>query len=337
MPHEDPTALSAEELVELFPDMGLLCAEDVVEWRDANGAFPDARTLVATLGIDPDLADRIVAQLTGSGRTATVAVAPSPTSAPERHAAGAAATDPSAPPEPDALLVEPGLARPTVVFRSSPSEGQPAVAVSEPALPVASGARAERAECDAGNGTAPAPRADADADAPSVAPSSRTRPRRAPANAALFGLLIAANVGLAAGLLHTRREEKRAVAPIGVQVDALRAAHEDVRARLDETHAQVQETRARVDAHEAAIARATAAANDAAARQRAAEQAAAERAARDARERAALTERVTRVERRTKDLSYSLEEALDLIDAVQGKKAPVAASAGAPAHDPKRR
>ncbi len=56
----DPSLVSAEGLAELFPDLGLFPAEDIVDWRGKHdGAFPDAETLAASLGIDGPLAARI--------------------------------------------------------------------------------------------------------------------------------------------------------------------------------------------------------------------------------------------------------------------------------------
>src|SRR5688500_14928821 len=52
----DPNATSVDSLIELFPDLGLFSAEDIVAWRDKNGRFPDESTLVSEVGLDPALA-----------------------------------------------------------------------------------------------------------------------------------------------------------------------------------------------------------------------------------------------------------------------------------------
>ena len=49
----DPGLVTADELVERFPDLGLFPAEDIVEWRRKNdGAFPDVDTLTSALGVE---------------------------------------------------------------------------------------------------------------------------------------------------------------------------------------------------------------------------------------------------------------------------------------------
>jgi hypothetical protein len=56
----DPMTATAEELQKAFPDLGLFSAEDIVAWRIDHDAFPPETTLVGDLGLDRDLANRLV-------------------------------------------------------------------------------------------------------------------------------------------------------------------------------------------------------------------------------------------------------------------------------------
>ncbi|HSO34886.1 MAG TPA: hypothetical protein VLT33_20295, partial [Labilithrix sp.] len=59
-PAVDLSTLSAARLCELVPALGLFPAEDIVAWRDAHGAFPDAQTLTAELGLPAEVATELL-------------------------------------------------------------------------------------------------------------------------------------------------------------------------------------------------------------------------------------------------------------------------------------
>lgn len=82
----DLETVSVDDLIARVPDLGLLCAEDIVDWRNSNGKFPDEGTLTGALGLAPTLAKRLLEL--GSPKAAWVppgtpgavpAVAPEPT------------------------------------------------------------------------------------------------------------------------------------------------------------------------------------------------------------------------------------------------------------------
>lgn len=56
----DLETVSVDDLIARVPDLGLLCAEDIVDWRNANGKFPDEGTLTGSLGLAPTLAKRVL-------------------------------------------------------------------------------------------------------------------------------------------------------------------------------------------------------------------------------------------------------------------------------------
>lgn len=62
-PSFDPSAVTADALLAQYPRLGLFAAEDIVAWRDANGVFPDASTLIG-FGVDADLAATLGAAAT---------------------------------------------------------------------------------------------------------------------------------------------------------------------------------------------------------------------------------------------------------------------------------
>ncbi|NOU30352.1 MAG: hypothetical protein HOO96_20820, partial [Polyangiaceae bacterium] len=75
----DPNTATADTLIDEFPDIGLLSAEDVIDWRARTGAFPDEGVLVSDLGLTPDLAGRI-------SRAAKEGAAPAAAAAPAKGA-----------------------------------------------------------------------------------------------------------------------------------------------------------------------------------------------------------------------------------------------------------
>lgn len=67
----DLETVSVDDLIARVPDLGLLCAEDIVDWRNSNGKFPDESTLTGALGLAPTLAKRVLEL--GSAKPAWVA------------------------------------------------------------------------------------------------------------------------------------------------------------------------------------------------------------------------------------------------------------------------
>lgn len=147
----------------------------------------------------------------------------------------------------------------------------------------------------------------------------------------LFALIIAANVGLAVGLVQTRRADQRAVAPLAplsAEVKTIHSAEVTLEKQVAETKAVLAETKARVDKHDTQIASATQAVTKVAEDQRAAEKA-------NEKEHAAFSQRLANIERHS-DGTYSLAEVVKIIDAVQEPSSRPAHHAPNPAsHAPK--
>ena len=135
---------------------------------------------------------------------------------------------------------------------------------------------------------------------------------------AIVALVVLANVGLGVFLLQVRKETQGVKAPVaalsgemnGIKEEQAQAKEEMVeqKAKLDRQAKSLQKTIDRVDATEA--------------RQKEAERQAREAAKAEAKEVAALTARLGRVESRSEKASFRIDEAIKIIDSVQGKPGP---------------
>lgn len=313
----DPTTGTAEELAMLFPELGVVSAEDVVLWREARGALPDRDTLVDDLGISPDVAAAMVAYAKWVGAS---------NRASGEHAVGTVVDDEAPPARED--VADPR----DVESLDDGHRGHDARAPEVEAPPPQASVRPR----------ATPPPLPPDVEAPPVEnvapPPAPVKARKTfPVSMVMFTLLFTLNVAAIVGLLLTRRDERRDVAPIGsisTGLATLSADHEGTRAELDRAKAKLLQQDERL----AEVARATA---ENAARQQAAERAAQAREAREARaarELAAIAGRVSTLEQRARDgaVTMTLQEALPLIDAVGGTKAPAAPASVASTHGPPR-
>ncbi|HSO38236.1 MAG TPA: hypothetical protein VLT33_37165, partial [Labilithrix sp.] len=173
-------------------------------------------------------------------------------------------------------------------------------------------------------------------DAPAVVPEASPAPQPAPdapaAPAArrsrlpvVAGILVllAANAGVVGGLVQTRREARRAVAPIAAVAADVQAVKEEQlqsQAKLAETRAELAETRRDV-AKQAATLRGTVETLDATvARQKSADRELKDLATRQAQDVATLAQKMRLAERRSADGSFAvtLGEAAQLLDATEG-------------------
>jgi hypothetical protein len=180
-----------------------------------------------------------------------------------------------------------------------------------------------------------APAASATRPTPSEAPPAadaalhglpaRWKPRR---TQALLAALFVLNALVVAGLFGLRYEGRRARLPIAALSSDVRGLHEEqagasakldeTRAKLDETRAKVDETRLRLDEQASILADTMSTVAATVQRQKDADREAREHEARERAEMAALASRLNRVEKRT----YKLNEAIKLIDLVQGRPTP---------------
>lgn len=412
----DPMTATVEDLQKAFPDLGLFNAEDIVAWRTDHRAFPPETTLVGDLGLDRELARRLVEFATGwanatevtkeamtetpnasylfddeptanDGRkpgptvsftdhpasgpgTATlIGVAPpppastpsrSPEAAPKAQSddfdRAAAALDeifhdrevPTHPtPPPPAKLLSGDADEPApstvcaeAVSQPSNDEGLEEKPVFE-SMPEVATKRGEPETVEVAGG---------DGDRPTIASAvdeDQERAAREPATAkkktarklvpALLAVVLAANVGLGVGLFQTRRDERRALAPIApmsAEVKSLHSGQATLEKELDKTKAALAETKARVDKHDQAITTTAHAVEKVAQDQKAAEEAA-------ARDTSSIQQRLANIERNRRETTYSLSEVVKIIDAVQDPSnanahsaAPPAPSAPTSAHGP---
>jgi peptidoglycan hydrolase CwlO-like protein len=128
------------------------------------------------------------------------------------------------------------------------------------------------------------------------------------------------NAALVAGAVRLHLEVRHATVPIAaisVDVKELKADQAGVHAKLEESRAQLDDARYRLDEQRIRIDEQATALAATAQQQKDAEHEAREHEAREARDLAALTARMNRSDRR----AYKLDEAIQLIDLVQGRSA----------------
>jgi len=146
---------------------------------------------------------------------------------------------------------------------------------------------------------------------------------------AVLGLVLAANAGVVAALLQQRSEQRRAVAPIAalsVDVNELKTGGADTRQQLEKTQAALEETRRDLAKQETVLKHTVIEVRENTARQQKTEHEVEALDSRSARDVAALASRLRLAEKRAADGSYSvsLGEAVQLVDAVRGKRSPAA-------------
>jgi peptidoglycan hydrolase CwlO-like protein len=139
------------------------------------------------------------------------------------------------------------------------------------------------------------------------------------------------NAALVAGAVRLHLEVRHATVPIAaisVDVKDLKADQAGVHAKLEESRAQLDDARFRLDEQRIRLDEQAAALATTAQQQKDAERDAREHEAREARDLAALTARMNRSDRR----AYKLDEAIQLIDLVQGGPAATPPSGGSEEH-----
>jgi hypothetical protein len=149
--------------------------------------------------------------------------------------------------------------------------------------------------------------------APAPAPAGRSRLR-----GALIAAVVAVNSALIAGGVGLYLEQQRVrvpIATISADVVVLKSGQAEARTKLDATVVKLDETRERLDETRAKLADQARAIADGEQRQKDAERESRERDAKEARAISALASRVYRVEQTT----YRLDDAIKLIDLVQGR------------------
>ena len=334
----DLSSITAKGLCDIVPDVGLFVAEDIVAWRDAHGAFPDELALITELGLRADTAAELSRLIGGDANENEKEAGPDPVEAPD-----------SGP-----YLQVDGLVELIDPARVASSEPPPAR--DSPVPPPIPFPALRAVHVDAGADSD----ADADADSPEPAPahaaSAPSAPAAVVAAAAVPGrrwrkhlvvgvvMVVAVNAGLAFGIVQTRREGRRAVAPIAAitsDLHALKGEQADSRSTLDATRAELEETRREL-AKQSSLLQATAAsATELAAQQQTTDRELKELAKRESSDIATLAARLR--ERRNADggVGVSLGEAVQLIDAANGTPparvdvhAPRAADHGKPAAAP---
>ena len=338
----DLSSITAKGLCDIVPDVGLFVAEDIVAWRDAHGAFPDELTLITELGLRADTAAELSRLIGGDAN--------------ENENEKEAGPDPVEAPDSGPYLRADGLVElsdPAPVASSEPPPARDSPVPPPIRFPALRAVPAVEASEDAAD-------ADADADSPEPAPapaaSAPSAPAAVVAAAAVPGrrwrkhlvvgvvMAVAVNAGLAFGIVQTRREGRRAVAPIAAitsDLHALKSEQADSRSTLDATRAELEETRREL-AKQSSLLQATAAsATDLAAQQQTTVRELKELAKRESSDIATLAARLR--ERRNADggVGVSLGEAVQLIDAANGTPparvdvhAPRAADHGKPAAAP---
>jgi hypothetical protein len=135
-------------------------------------------------------------------------------------------------------------------------------------------------------------------------------------------VLVAANAGLAFGIVQTRREGRRAVAPIGAitsDLAGVKSEQAESRSALDATRNELEETKRELAKQASLLQATTASANELAAHQKATDRELKDLSNREAADVATLAARLR--ERRNADgtVGVNLGEAIQLIDAAQGK------------------
>ncbi|MFO0737775.1 MAG: helix-hairpin-helix domain-containing protein [Labilithrix sp.] len=355
----DLNTASVEALCAQYPNLGLFLAQDIVAWREQNGPFTDAASLVDIVGdlvVATELA-RAIHRAEAPAEdapppleeaTAELAVAPpavvTDESPPEPEPAPAPEPEPVAPSEVDVFLAEPPLPPPSV--RPPPEELD---------LPMPETERRPRSDFHEGSGVVvqatsqtmsvhapepapepapPLPPSAAEPEpkpsVPPPAPVDRS-PRRFGLRSIVVPAIVMANVGLGVGLASLRQDERQARAPVA----ALSADVKAIRATEKETHAELEDTRTRLDEQEATLAKTIERLDATEQRQRDAERAAKEHADRDAKELAALSARMGNVERKVDFSVHNVDDALKILDLAQGKPARPAGSADVPPPSPK--
>ena len=313
----DLSTVTAEGLYDLVPDVGFFLAEDIIAWRDAHeGRFPDETALIDELGLAADVAAtvaRLAERESGIMLRESPAIAESAKEEKEEEekAVDSTVAAPDSGPyfQADGVveLVEPA---PAVAEEESPRRSP-----LPPPLP-----HAPARELD---GIAVTPRDTAETAAP-VAMVAPPAPRWRRRIAAAVLVLVAVNAGLAFGIVQTRREGRRAVAPIGaISSDLATVKNEQAESRsaLDATRNELEETRRELAKQASILQATTAAAGELAAHQKATDHDLKELANREASDVATLAARLR--ERRNADgsVGVNLGEAIQIIDAAQGKPA----------------
>ncbi|HVH40962.1 MAG TPA: hypothetical protein VM925_01425, partial [Labilithrix sp.] len=155
----------------------------------------------------------------------------------------------------------------------------------------------------------------------------------------LIGAVLLLNIALVAGMITLRVEGQKARAPVAALSVDVKELHEQQaasQAQVAENRAQLKETRQRLDKQARDLAKTAEKVETAMQRQKDAEHDAKERATREARELASLSSRLRRVERNLGERSYSVDEAVKILDIVQGPKRPTS-SASNGAHPEERK
>ncbi|MDB4943023.1 MAG: hypothetical protein JWP97_2557 [Labilithrix sp.] len=287
----DPSAVSAESLAEQFPDLGLFLAEDVVEWRRKNGAFPDQATLTGELGVPADLAARLSAGAASADRPAANDVEAPPRSEVEAPAA----YDVEAPAEPAEV-----------------EEAPAASAVSGPSIRVAAPSVVRLPPLPAVVPESAATPARTEEPAPAVTHVASPPPRRPVAILAALLVVNLAVIGVAGASYVEQRRARKPIAAMGAEVGSLKAEQTTARERDADVQARITETQHKLAEQARALAETKARVAAAEARLRDDERKRRDRDAEEAQAAAALGSRVKRLEKQT----YKLDEALKLIDAV---------------------
>ncbi len=184
---------------------------------------------------------------------------------------------------------------------------------------------------EAGSEATHDPKPDAHAPKPKE-PTSRRWP---PLYMMILSGVLSANIGLGIGLLQTRSEARRAVAPVAGKVAELHEEHvqlrteldeakskiDDTRNKLDETRTKINDTRTKLDEHETSLVTATTGLHELAEHQKATDREGHERDVRHARAIGVLNVRLGQVEKSENDGRYSILEAMKVIDLLGGKRA----------------
>jgi hypothetical protein len=314
---------SASRLTELVPDLGLFSAEDIVAWRDEHGSFPDLTTLCDTIGLEKTVAERLALPAATSPATSGTPEPPTESSGPEEEPPPPTDAGPAPVPvdatcsaePPDSPVVTPPLpANVEPPIHPGPTLEATSDGASEPPIDTTSVAQIALAQ------PAVALAVEAPIAAPETTPAAvdtgAATPKAGLPRPALLAVIFATLVGLGAGLFQTRREQQHAIAPIASmssEVKTLAAGQaglrdelSQARAELAETKAKVDETNAKIDEHSAAIEATAKTLKKVAEEQKAADH-----------DRAALGERVAKVEKATNDNTVPLSEALKMIDAAE--------------------
>lgn len=196
--------------------------------------------------------------------------------------------------------------------------------VNESGVVLLPNAPSEAAEQPPRERSIPAPRAEERAASLRPAAHVEASPKRWPLTL-LVGVVLLVNIALASAMVTLRAEAHKSrepVAALSTDVKELHDQQKDLHEQQDENRAQINETKSRLDKQAAELAKTAQSVAAAVRRQDEAEREAKELAAREARDVAALTARMGRVERTVEDSVYTVEEAVKIIDMAQHRSTP---------------